>query len=97
MFDPEDEKVKEIGTQILDILKLPEDEVDKWKMRLSTALLVDGISMFYDVIKDLGHNGIEVQNLECQDMESWRYGYTIANQLKTVFIYLIINRNIKLS
>ncbi|CAG9764246.1 unnamed protein product [Ceutorhynchus assimilis] len=84
LFDPDDTTVTEINSKIMEILKLPKEVADMQKMRLSTALLIDGISMFYEVVKDLAStpSGIEVQYLECKDTDSWKYGLTIANQIK---------------
>lgn len=64
------------------MLNLPEVE---WKMPLSAALLIDGINMFHEVFSELtGYNDLEIQDLSCQDTASWKYGSTIANQIKGV-------------
>ncbi|XP_066262906.1 glutamate receptor ionotropic, kainate 2-like [Euwallacea similis] len=82
LFDPTESKAVSFQSEIVKTLNLPEEE--KYRMRLSTALLIDGLSMFYTVLQDLlqSHDGIEAQRLSCRDSDSWKYGYTIANQLK---------------
>nr|WJJ63363.1 glutamate receptor ionotropic 5 [Pachyrhinus yasumatsui] len=85
LFDPENEKVTTFKTKILESMEKQKERKTEWKMRLSTVLLIDGVHLFYEVIKDfLGiHNNIAVESLRCKNTESWRYGYTIANQLKS--------------
>ncbi|KAL1492274.1 hypothetical protein ABEB36_012749 [Hypothenemus hampei] len=84
LFDHEDSKVMEMQKRILDMLKLTENQNNHEKLRISTALLIDGINMFNEVLKELvkSPGGIQVQSLGCEDTESWKYGYTIANQIK---------------
>lgn len=66
------------------MLNLPEEHT--WKIPLSAALLIDGINMFHAVFRELvtAYNGLEIQDLSCQDTASWKYGSTVANQIKGV-------------
>lgn len=67
------------------MLNLPEQK-DTWKIPLSAALLIDGINMFHAVFVELvtAYNELEIQHLSCQDTASWKYGSTVANQIKGV-------------
>ncbi|XP_030751946.1 glutamate receptor ionotropic, kainate 2-like isoform X2 [Sitophilus oryzae] len=84
IFDPKSERVLEINDKILDILRIPEEDKEMWTMRLSTALLIDGIHLFYNVIKEMTsvQNEIRAESLDCRDFNSWKFGYTLANQIK---------------
>lgn len=64
---------------------------DESKMLLSTALLIDGVNMFYQVIQELDSfpSALEAQSLDCQDNQAWKFGYTIANQIKGVTIRVL--------
>ncbi|KAH1017768.1 hypothetical protein HUJ05_008365 [Dendroctonus ponderosae] len=83
MFDPLDETVVAFQRQIQKTLQTDENAGEP-KMRLSTALVIDGVNMFHQVIKELDSfpSAVEAQSLDCQDTQAWKFGYTIANQIK---------------
>lgn len=57
------------------------------KMRTETALLIDAVSVISKVISTkLSLNEMEMSDISCNSAKSSRYGYTIANHVKTVRI-----------
>ncbi|KAF7274436.1 hypothetical protein GWI33_012907 [Rhynchophorus ferrugineus] len=84
IFDPTSEDVKQLTKEILDTMRIPNEEKENRYLKLTTALLVDGIHLFYDVIHGMPdiQSDILLESLDCRDSDSWMYGYTIVNQIK---------------
>ncbi|XP_050296371.1 glutamate receptor ionotropic, kainate 2-like [Anthonomus grandis grandis] len=85
MFSTENENLIALAEKIKTTPHLIEEELElKRIMTLSTVLLIDGLNMFYDVIKELSEmSKIKAEKLKCHDAISWKYGSTIVNQLKS--------------
>ncbi|XP_060525037.1 glutamate receptor ionotropic, kainate 2-like isoform X4 [Cylas formicarius] len=83
LFDPSHPKATKYEDAMLDALGLPAESL--WKMKLSTALLLDGVRLFYETIGEFGDTQSELlstQSLSCDGTKYWRFGYTIVNTIK---------------
>lgn len=59
-------------------------------MRTETALMFDAVLLFNEAIQQLNFTRrLRTVSLNCEDDETWKYGYSIINFMKTVNIFSI--------
>uniref|UniRef100_A0A1Y1KNL0 Ionotropic glutamate receptor C-terminal domain-containing protein n=2 Tax=Photinus pyralis TaxID=7054 RepID=A0A1Y1KNL0_PHOPY len=54
--------------------------ITAWKLRASSALLIDAVNLFSETLKDM--HSFTVLQLSCNATDNWAYGSTIYNFLK---------------
>ncbi|XP_050679068.1 glutamate receptor ionotropic, kainate 3-like isoform X2 [Leptidea sinapis] len=86
-FDPELEDIKNFVTSINDKVKeLSENQIetaiDENGLYFNIALVYDAIILYTSAIKSMGLS--EGANITCDDEESWNFGSSIVNHLRTM-------------
>ncbi|VVD05444.1 unnamed protein product [Leptidea sinapis] len=86
-FDPELEDIKKFVTSINDKVKeLSENQIetaiDENGLYFNIALVYDAIILYTSAIKSMGLS--EGANITCDDEESWNFGSSIVNHLRTM-------------
>lgn len=58
-----------------------------WKLRLKTALIIDAVTLFYEIVHELLSSKVvmlSTQPVYCNNSDNWHNGYTIINYMKRV-------------
>lgn len=94
LIDPNDEDLKE-AVQVFRTkmenngMEMPIGLTAEFMM-VETALMFDAVLIFNEAIQQLNFTrGLKTMPLNCLDVSSWKYGYSIVNFMKTVNIFYI--------
>lgn len=92
LIDPEDEIMKQFTEFFKTQQEAKEQEMPVGLtaefMRSETALMFDAVLLFNEAIQQLNFTKrLKTASLQCDDNETWNYGYSIINFMKTVNIF----------
>lgn len=93
-FDPQMDEVVNLVTAINEkVTELSEGQIenaiDADHLLLKVALLYDSIMLYTSAISTLGLT--DGSNITCDSEESWNYGSTIINHIRTVSTFQCVN------
>ncbi|CAG9769593.1 unnamed protein product [Ceutorhynchus assimilis] len=81
LINPESQYVQNISMQLFSDIDTPLDSIEAaFKLETETALIFDAVHMFSENLRKFKEPPV---SLDCEQPDSWEFGYSLVNLLKT--------------